>query len=346
MRLGTILNYAGDFKAGVEEVIEAERAGLDIVYVPEAYAFDAISRMGYLAAKTTRVEIAAGVLPIYSRTPALIAMTAAGLDALSDGRFTLGLGSGGPQVIEGFHGVAFDAPVQRTREIMQVCRQVWRREPLVHNGRHYQIPLPVGSGTGLGKPLKLINHPIRPNIPILLAAMGPQNTALAAEIADGWQPFPYCPEKAEKVWGASLAEGKAKRDPALGPLDITATVPVAIGGDVTDRGDAFRHVLALYIGGMGAVGKNFYYTIACRFGYEAQARRIQELYLAGDKVAAAAAVPDQLLHDVGIIGPKSYVKERLAAYREAGVGTLQIIPLGYTPQERLDIISGLRELID
>lgn len=346
MRLGMILNYAADFKAGVAEVVEAERAGLEIVYVPEAYGFDAISQLGYLAAKTTRIEIASGVLPLYSRTPALIAMTAAGLDAVSDGRFTLGLGSGGPQVVEGFHGVAFDGPLQRTREIMQVCRQVWRREPLVHNGQRYQIPLPAGRGTGLGKPLKLINHPVRPDIPILLAAMGPRNTALAAEIANSWQPFPYCPEKADEVWGASLAEGKAKRDSTLGPLDIAATVPIAIGDDVADRGDAFRHVLALYIGGMGAVGKNFYYTVACQFGYAEQARRIQELYLAGDKIAAANAVPDGLLSDVSIVGPKSYVQERLSAYRAAGVTTLQVIPLGYTKEERLDIIIGVRELID
>ena len=182
---------------------EHERAGLDIVWVPEAYSFDAVSQLGFLAARTSRLEIAAGILQIYTRTPSLTAMTAAGLDFVSGGRFTLGLGASNPQVVEGFHGVRYDAPVARTREIVEICRQVWRRERVEHDGRHYRIPLPAGEGTGLGKPLKLINHPVRERIPIALAALGPRNVALAAEIAEGWLPILYVPERAGALWGAA-----------------------------------------------------------------------------------------------------------------------------------------------
>src|SRR5213080_4593293 len=182
MRIGTAINYAGGFADSVADVVELEKAGLDVVFVPEAHSFDAVSQLGYLAAKTERVELASGIFQIYTRTPTLTAMTAAGLDFVSDGRFTLGLGASGPQVIEGFHGVRYDAPLGRTREIVEICRQVWRRERVVHDGKHYQIPLPAEQGTGLGKPLKLINHPVRERIPIMLAAIGPKNVALTAEI--------------------------------------------------------------------------------------------------------------------------------------------------------------------
>src|SRR5690606_21705928 len=176
--------------------------------------------LGYIAAVTERLQIASGILPLYSRTPALLAMTAAGLDYVSDGRFTLGLGSSGPQVIEGFHGVPYTAPLGRTREVIEICRKVWRRERLQYDGRYYKLPLPADQGTGLGKPLKLINHPVRADIPILVAAIGPKNVEQTAEIANGWEPIFYMPEKAEEVWGASLAAGKARRDPALGELDV------------------------------------------------------------------------------------------------------------------------------
>src|SRR5690606_4879822 len=182
----------------------------------EAYSFDAVSQLGYIAAVTERLQIASGILPLYSRTPALLAMTAAGLDYVSDGRFTLGLGSSGPQVIEGFHGVPYTAPIGRTREVIEICRKVWRRERLEYQGRHYTLPLPADQGTGLGKPLKLINHPVRPRIPIVIAAIGPKNVEMAAELAEGWEPIFYVPEKAGDVWGAALAAGKAKRDPELG----------------------------------------------------------------------------------------------------------------------------------
>jgi F420-dependent oxidoreductase-like protein len=345
MKIGTGISYSGGFAESVADVVELEKAGLDVVFVPEAYSFDAVSQLGYLAAKTERVQLASGIFQIYTRTPTLTAMTAAGLDFVSDGRFILGLGASGPQVIEGFHGVKYDAPLGRTREIVDVCRQVWRRERVVHEGKHYTIPLPPEQGTGLGKPLKLINHPVRERIPVLLASIGPKNVALTAEIAEGWQPIFFHPEKAGDVWGAALAEGKAKRDAALGELDTFATVALAIGDDVEPLLDHLRPVLALYIGGMGARGKNFYNDLARRYGYEAEAKLIQDLYLDGKKEEAAAAVPVELLRAISLVGPAGYVKERLAAFADAGATTLVVNPLQPGREARVAAVSHLRELI-
>ncbi len=346
MRIGLGINYAGGFKEVAAEVADLERAGLDIVFVPEAYSFDAVSALGYLAASTERVQLASGILQLYTRTPTLTAMTAAGLDYVSDGRFVLGLGASGPQVIEGFHGVPYDAPIARTREVIEICRQVWRRETLQHQGKHYTIPLPAERGTGLGKPLKLINKPVRERIPILVAALGPKNVELAAELTEGWQPIFYLPEKASDVWGEALAAGQAKRDPALGKLEVYAGPALAIGENVEPLREFVKPHLALYIGGMGAKGKNFYHTLATSYGYGPQADRIQELYLNGDKEAAAKAVPDELVRDVNLIGPAGFVKERVAAFREAGVTTLAVAPIAATPAERVKLIETLRELID
>ncbi|MGB6574380.1 MAG: LLM class F420-dependent oxidoreductase [Trebonia sp.] len=342
MRVGMMLGYAGGFSETVDELADFERAGLDIVFVPEAYSFDAVSQLGFIAARTTRLEIASGILPIYSRTPALTAMTAAGLDFVSGGRFTLGLGTSGPQVIEGWHGVPYDAPVGRTRELVEICRMVWRRDRLDYQGKHYTLP--YEGGTGLGKPLKLINHPVRERIPIVIAALGPKNVALAAEVAEGWQPIFYFPEKAAIAWDAPLAEGKARRDPALGTLDVIASAPLAIGDDVTGLRDLTRPVFALYIGGMGARGRNFYYDLACRFGYESEADTIQEAYLAGRKDEAAALVPADLVEKTALIGPAGYVAERLAAFRAAGVTTLNVTPLAATHAARLPDIERVRAL--
>jgi F420-dependent oxidoreductase-like protein len=272
-------------------------------------------------------------------------MTAAGLDYVSDGRFTLGLGASGPQVIEGFHGVPYDAPIGRTREVVDICRQVWRREAVKHQGKHYTIPLPAGQGTGLGKPLKLINQPVRERIPILVAALGPKNVELAAEIAEGWQPIFYLPEKAQDVWGKALAAGRAKRDPDLGELDVYAGPVLAIGENVEPLREFVKPHLALYIGGMGAKGKNFYHALATKYGYGPQADRIQQLYLAGDKDGAAKVVPDELVRDVNLIGTREFVKERLAAFREAGVTTLNVAPIAATPAERVKLIETLRQLL-
>jgi F420-dependent oxidoreductase-like protein len=345
MRVGMMLNYSGGFTQTVAELADYERAGLEIVFVPEAYSFDAVSQLGFIAARTSTVQIASGILPIYSRTPALTAMTAAGLDFVSGGRFTLGIGSSGPQVIEGWHGVPYDAPVGRTRELIEICRLIWRRERLDYHGRHYTLPLPPEQGTGLGKPLKLINHPVRDRIPIVVAALGPKNVALAAELAEGWQPIFYLPEKAGLTWDAPLAEGRAKRDTAtLGELDVIAAAPLAVGEDVTDLRDLIRPLIALYIGGMGARDKNFYYDLACRYGFEKEAGQIQDAYLSGRRDEAAGLVPADLVEKTSLIGPRGYVAERIEALRESGVTTLNVTPLAPTHAARVADIELIRTL--
>jgi F420-dependent oxidoreductase-like protein len=342
MRVGMSLNYAGGFAETVVELADYERAGLAIVFVPEAYSFDAVSQLGYIAAKTQHLQLASGILQLYSRTPALTAMTAAGLDYVSGGRFTLGIGASGPQVIEGWHGVPYDAPVGRSREIIEICRMVWRREPLAYQGKYYQLPL--DGGTGLGKPLKLINHPVRERIPIALAAIGPKNVALAAELAEAWEPIFYLPERAAAVWGDALAEGNELRDPALGPLDVIAGAPLAIGDDVTGLRDFGRPYVALYVGGMGARSRNFYNDLACRFGYEAEAKAIQDAYLDGRKAEAEALVPAELLELTSLIGPEAYVRDRLAVYRQAGVTTLNVMPLAPSHEARVRLIEQISAL--
>lgn len=347
MKITTMLSYSGGFRKAAAEVAELEKAGLDLVWVAEAYGLDSPSLMGYLAALTERVEIGSAILPIYSRTPTLIAMTAAGIDTLSEGRFHLGLGSSGPQVIEGWHGVPFDAPIGRTREIIDVCRKVWaRQEPLVHQGTHYSIPLPPGQGTGLGKALKIIGRPVRPSIPIWVAALGERNVAMTAELADGWIPMLFLPERAGDVWGASLAAGLAKRDPDLGPLRITAGGLLAIGegDDVQALRDVSRPMVALYVGGMGAKGRNFYNDVARRYGFEKEAEAIQELYLEGKKAEAEALVPDELLEATSLCGPEGYVAERVAAFREAGVTHLQVVPMPVGEQTAAGLIAKARDL--
>jgi F420-dependent oxidoreductase-like protein len=340
MQLSTQLSYAGGFKQAVDQVVDLEKAGLDMVWVAEAYSFDAVSSMGYLAAKTSTVTLAAGILPIYSRTPTLIAMTAAGIDALSEGRCVLGLGASGPQVIEGFHGVPYDRPLGRTREIIDICRKVWRREKLEHTGASYNVPLPEGQGTGLGKPLKLINHPVRSEIPIYVASLGPKNVEMTAELADGWLPLFYLPEKAKDVWGDDLASGAAKRSTDLGPLEIVAGGMLSVGEGAEAVREFARPMVALYVGGMGAKGKNFYNDLVKRYGFEAEAEAIQDLYLDGKKDGAAKIVPDDLLEAMSLCGSEGYVKERLAAYKEAGVTVLNITPVGPDPVKLVGQVKG------
>jgi len=345
MRISTLLSYAGGFKEAVAEVAELEKAGLDVVWVPEAYSFDAPSAMGYIASRTQRVTIASGILPIYSRTPSLLAMTAAGIDYLSDGRCMLGLGASGPQVIEGFHGVPYEAPVARTREIIEICRMVWRRERVQHLGKHYQIPLPQDRGTGLGKPLKLINHPVREEIPIAIASLGATSVAMTAELADAWLPAFYTAEAAQAVWGEALAKGNARRDPQRAPLEVFAGGTVAIGDGLEHLRDLARPGAALYIGGMGARSKNFYNDIFARSGYEAEAKQIQDLYLAGDKKAAEAAIPAEYLARNSLIGPDGFVRERLQALRESGVTALNVSFAGRSTEERVAQCDRLSNLV-
>lgn len=348
MKISTMLGYAGGFRQAARAVAEMEREGLDLVWVAEAYGFDGPSLMGYLAASTTSVEIGAAILPIYTRTPTLLAMTAAGLDALSEGRFHLGLGASGPQVIEGFHGVPYLDPIGRTREIVEICRDVWRREaPLVHEGANFTLPLPPDQGTGLGKPLKIIAHPVRSEIPIWIASLGERNVAMTAEIADGWLPILFIPERAKAVWGSALDAGRAKRAPTLSALMINAGGVLAIGEgeEFTAVRESQRSHVALYVGGMGARGKNFYNELAVRYGFEKEAAVIQDLYLAGNKREAEAAVPEAFLELTTLCGPTSYVKERVEAFRAAGVTHLQVQPVPLNGQTNLELLATLREML-
>ncbi|CAN5473234.1 MAG: LLM class F420-dependent oxidoreductase [Acidimicrobiia bacterium] len=348
MKISMGLSYSGDFKADVQRVVDLEQAGLDLVWVAEAYTFDAISQIGYLAAKTSRVELGTGIINVFSRTASAVGQTAAGCDFVSDGRFVLGLGASGPQVIEGFHGVPYEAPMPRIREYIDVTRMVLRRQPVVYDGKVVQVPLPDGEGTGLGKPLKLINHPVRADVPIFWASLMGKSVTATARHADGWLPIFFDPLRFREVWGESIDAGLAERDPALGSLQISAGGMVAIGDEYAGDGadavlDLARPTAALYIGGMGARDKNFYNSIVQRYGYVDEARRIQDLYLSGDKLAAATEVPRSLLASTNLVGPESEVRERLAAYREAGVTHLSIIPVGPDP---VKLVEHLRDLLD
>jgi F420-dependent oxidoreductase-like protein len=345
VRFGLIQNYSSDISEIAMAVETYEAAGLDTIAVAEAYSFDAVSRLGYLAAKTRTIGLMSNIFQLYTRTPTLTAMTAASLDSLAPGGFTLGLGASGPQVIEGFHGVPYDAPLGRTREIVQICRQTWRREPVVHDGKHYSIPLTKErGGSGLGKPLKLINPVARPDIPISIAALGRQSVAQVAEIADGWQPIFFDPQRSSKVWGESLDAGRAKRQADLGPLAIQVQVFFAFGDPSPEAMTRIRSYLALYIGGMGAKGKNFYNDIVSSYGFEAEAADIQDLYLAGRRAEAVAAVPDELVQGVTLFGDPDRLRRRIADFKAAGVTELLLAPIADTAEQRLDDVVALLAL--
>jgi F420-dependent oxidoreductase-like protein len=333
-----MLTFGGDPRAAAEQVAAFEAAGLDMVWVAEGYGFDSPTLMGYLAARTSTVEIGSAILNVYSRTPTLLAQTAAGLDSVSGGRAVIGLGASGPQVVEGWHGVPYARPVGRTKEVVEIMRAALRREPVEHDGPSFQVPLP-GS---LGRSLKLMSRPPRPSVPIYLAALGPKSVEGAASYADGWLPFLYSPEDAAQVWGDALAAGAAARSADLAPLEIVAGGVVAIGEDVKGVLDLVRPMFALYIGGMGGRGKNFYNDLIRQYGYEDEAQRIQELYLDGKKQEAEAAVPLELLERVNLVGPASYVKERIEAFRESGVTNLQVTPLG---DDAAELVRRLKEWV-
>jgi F420-dependent oxidoreductase-like protein len=349
MKLGIPLNYAGDFRETVDNLMDFEAVGVDRITVPEAYSFDAVSQMGYIAARTRRMELAFGILPMYTRTPTNLAMTAAGIDYISGGRCVLGIGASGPQVIEGFHGVKYDAPVQRAREHVEICRALWRREPSDYQGRYYTLPLGAdGGGTGLGKALKLIGHPVRPRIPMLLAAIGPKNVELAAELFEEWQPILFHPDHVDAAFGAALSSRRAKRDRSLGALGIVVQVNALITEDESALSAALqtvREYVALYVGGMGARGRNFYNTLAVRYGYVEEARVIQDLYLQGRKAEAAAAVPDDLVRAISVIGGPTEVTARLAALRFAGATCVWATLGASTHRERVTQLEQLKDLI-
>ena len=346
MKLSSALMYAGNPREAADQVSALEKAGLDTIWVAEAYGFDSPTLMGYLAAKTETVEIGSAILNVYSRTPGALLQTAAGLDNVSGGRAILGLGASGPQVIEGFHGLPYANPLGRTREIIELIRSGLRREPLVHEGT-FNVPLTKEQGavTGLGKPLKLLVQPERPSIPIYIAALGEKSVAGSAEYADGWIPFLYHPERAKEVWGDQLSKGAAKRSDELAPLEVVAGGMVAIGEGAETKAllDFARPLYALYIGGMGAKSKNFYNTLFRQYGYDQEAEEIQDLYLDGKKKEAEALIPLDFLEATNLVGPESYVKERIEAYRASGVTNLQIMPVA---DDAPALVTKVKELIN
>jgi F420-dependent oxidoreductase-like protein len=340
MKLGAAVGMRDNPEALAQYARSLEDMGVEYLWAGEAYTADSVSTLGFLAAVTKRAQLGSSILPLYSRTPTLIAMTAVGLDKLSGGRFILGLGASGPQVIEGFHGVPYDHPLARTKEIIDICRSVWRRDRLEYHGEQYQVPLPEGQGTGLGKPLKIVDHPLRERIPVYVASLGPKNVEMTAGIADGWLPLHFWPEGSDRVWGEALRAGRARRSPDLGPLEVVAGGPLAIGDDVAALRERARPGLALYFGGMGARGQNFYNDVLRRYGYEEEAERIQDAYLGGDREGAAAMVPDDLVEGMSLVGDAGFVKERVAAYRDAGVTILNVQPIGPNGIRDVETVAG------
>jgi F420-dependent oxidoreductase-like protein len=345
MKLSTTIGFNGDPKKLASHARDLEAAGIDMVWGGEAYGYDLVSTLASLAGQTTTLQLMTGILPIYSRSPALIAQTAATLDALSDGRFILGLGSSGAQVIEGWHGVPFEKPLGRTRDTIEICRKVWSGDRVTHEGRAYGLPLPEGQGTGLGKPLKFMNRPPENDIPIVIASIGPKNVEMTAELANGWQPIHFVPDRFEKVWGDSLAAGAAKRSADLPPLEIIAGGVVALGDgpDVQAAREAARGHIAFYVGGMGAKNKNYYNDLFKRYGWEEEAEKVQDLFLSGKRAEATAAIPDEYLDLSMLTGDEGQIRERLAVYKEVGVTYLNIDPAG---ENSLDTIAKIKAWVE
>lgn len=337
--------FDGNPQKFAKRVQGLEASGVDLVWGGEIYGFDLGSSLAYLAGQTTTIELMTGIFPVYSRTPALIAQVAATIDALSGGRFHLGLGTSGPQVIEGWHGLPYDKPLQRTREVIEICRKVWNREPLIHDGKAYHLPLDEAhGGSGLGKPLKFMGQLQRADIPVWIAAIGPKNVELAAEVAEGWQPIFFVPDKFRDVWGDSIRAGEAKRDAARGPLQIMGGGPVAIGGKndpyVKEARERARANAGFYVGGMGARDKNFYNDLFCRYGWEAEAKEIQDLFLGGRREEAFTKVPDAYLDMATMCGDEGFVRERIAVFKEVGVTHLMIEPVGENPREVIEKVKA------
>jgi F420-dependent oxidoreductase-like protein len=328
MRLGLMLGYSGDrISLPIDMIKAADRMGVYAVWTAEAYGSDCITPLAWIGAQTERIRLGTAIMQMHARTPANTAMTAMTLDQLSGGRFLLGLGLSGPQVVEGWHGLPYGKPLGRTREYVSIVRAIFKREqPVVHDGAHYQIPYRGLDASGLGKPLKSIIHG-RPDMPIYLAAIGPKNVELAAEIADGWLPIFFSPRHYDQVYKPHVEAGfvKAGTGKTLAQFDIAPSVAVVVGPDVDTCRALVKPTLALYIGGMGARGTNFYNDLASRYGYEEVARTVQELYLAGKKREAIAAIPDALVDDVALCGPKERIAERLTAWHNSPITTLNII---------------------
>ncbi|MFN0091331.1 MAG: LLM class F420-dependent oxidoreductase [Acidimicrobiales bacterium] len=347
MKISMTIGFNGDPARFAKRARDLESAGVDLLWSGEIYGFDLASILAYLAGQTERVQLMTGIFPVYSRTPALIAQTAATIDALSGGRFVLGLGTSGPQVIEGWHGVPFDKPLQRTREVIDICRKVWSREPLSYDGKVYKLPLPAELGTGLGKPLKFAGRPVRESIPIYVAAIGPENVKLTAELADGWQPIFFVADKFRDVWGDALSAGLAKRAEGLGPLEIIAGGRVAFGKPddkaVQEARTATRENAGFYVGGMGARSKNFYNDLFRRYGWEAEASQIQDLFLSGKRDEAYAAVPEDYLDLATLAGDEGFVRERIQVFKEVGVTYLNVDPIGEDPLAVVEKVKAWAE---
>ena len=342
MKLGMNLGYLipGMTPADhLEAVQEAERLGYDSVWAAEAYGSDTATVLAWLAARTSRIRLGSAIFQMPARSPAMTAMTAATIDLLSGGRMLLGLGTSGPQVAEGWHGQRFGRQLQRTREYVAVLRMALARQRVEFHGETIELPLPDGPG----KPLKLMIAPVQERIPIYLAAIGPKNTALAGEIADGWLPIFFSPEHVGEV-RALLEEGAARSGRSLDEFDIAPTVNTYITDDRQEARDRMRPVLALYVGGMGSRKQNFYNQLVQRYGFEDAARTVQDLYLDGKKEEAAAALPDELIDLITLSGPKDHVRDRLAAFRESGVGTLTIAAMAFTKEERMEQLRAVAEL--
>ena len=322
MRLGLQLGY-DDPLTWISLAEEADRCGFHSVWTSEAYGSDAVSPLAWIGSRTNDIKLGTAIMQMPARTPATTAATVATLDLLSGGRVLLGLGTSGPQVAEGWHGEAFGKPLTRSREYISIVRAILaRQEPLEHHGEHYDIPYSGPDATGLGKPLKIILHPPRADVPIYLAAIGPKNVALAAEIADGWLPIFFSPERFAETHRPRLEEGFARRGGRPEGWDLAAHVPVVVADDVQAARDFLKPLLALYVGGMGARGQNFYNRLAQRYGYQEAAATIQDLFLDGKKNDAAAAVPDALVDEVALVGDRARIAERVDAFRESGVTTL------------------------
>ena len=344
MRLGVNFGYQ-DWGSGLDGAIqtaqEADRLGFHSGWTAEAYGTDAVTPLTWLMAHTERMSWGTAIMQMPARSPAMTAMTAATLDLMSGGRFLLGIGASGPQVAEGWHGEAYGKPLGKTREYVEIIRDVLAREaPLEHHGAHYDIPYAGDDATGLGKPLKIIVHPRRADLPIYIAAIGPKNVELAAEVADGWLPIFFSPTRLTETYGAAVDAGfaKAGNGKSLDTFDIAPTVTVLLGDDVDALRGLVKPMVALYVGGMGARGKNFYNDLACRYGYEAAAKEIQDLYLDGKKAEAIAAVPDELVDEVTLLGPKERIADSLGAWKESGIGTMI---LGAAQPEALQLMAEL-----
>jgi F420-dependent oxidoreductase-like protein len=325
MRLGIMLGYAaGQIELPVELVQMADELGVYAAWTAEAYGSDAVTPLAWLGALTKNIMLGTAIMQMPGRTPANAAMTAMTLNQLSGGRFLMGLGLSGPQVVEGWHGVSYKMPLTRSREYVAIVRNIFaRQEKLSYDGKLYQIPYKGEDATGLGKPLRSTLH-AQPDIPIYLAAIGPKNVELAAEIADGWLPIFFSPQKFEAIYGPSIAAGLAKAGKSLADLDIAPTVSVVITDNLNEGYNMLRPMLALYIGGMGAKGKNFYYDLAVRYGYEAEAATIQDLYLDRNVGEAMMKVPEALIDEVALVGPKERVRERLQPWLDSPVTTMNV----------------------